>query len=68
DQLMCLISVIGTILAGIAAELHLAASAKRTVRARKALRSSEEKFAERTAAIVLQAFGLKRVEAERIAR
>ncbi|AUT76802.1 TetR/AcrR family transcriptional regulator [Paraburkholderia hospita] len=68
DQLMCLISVIGTILAGIAAELHLAASVKRTVRARKAPRSSEEKFAERTAAIVLQAFGLKRVEAERIAR
>ena len=68
DQLMCLISVIGTILAGIAAELHLAASTKRTVHARKALRSSEEKFAERTAAIVLQAFGLKRVEAERIAR
>jgi AcrR family transcriptional regulator len=68
DRLMCLISVIGTILAGIAAELHFAALTKRTVRARKVLRSSAEKFAERTAAIVLQAFGLKRMEAERIAR
>ncbi|MFL9965188.1 TetR/AcrR family transcriptional regulator [Paraburkholderia sediminicola] len=68
DQLMCLISAIGTILAGIAAELHFAASSKRTVRARKVLRSSEAKFAERTAAIVLQAFGLKRVEAEKIAQ
>ncbi|AUT66414.1 TetR/AcrR family transcriptional regulator [Paraburkholderia terrae] len=68
DPLMCLISVIGTILAAIAAELHFAASSKRTVTARKMLRSSEERFAERTAAIVLQAFGLKRVEAERIAR
>jgi AcrR family transcriptional regulator len=68
DQLMCLISVIGTILAGIAAELHFAASSKRTVRARKVLRSREESFAENTAAIVLQAFGLNRVEAEKIAR
>ncbi|MGF6676182.1 TetR/AcrR family transcriptional regulator [Paraburkholderia sp. WSM4174] len=69
DRLMSVISVIGTVLAGIAAELQLAISSKRTVRgARKVLRSKEEKFAQRTAAIVLQAFGLTRVEAERIAR
>jgi AcrR family transcriptional regulator len=68
DQLMCLVSVIGTVLAGIAAELHFASSSKRTARARKVLRSKEEKFAERTAALVLQAFGIKRVEAEGIAR
>ncbi|PRY04031.1 TetR/AcrR family transcriptional regulator [Paraburkholderia sp. BL25I1N1] len=68
DRLVSVISVIGTVLAGIAGELQLALSSKRTVRARKALRSKEEKFAQRTAAIVLQAFGLPRVEAERIAR
>ncbi|SIT37503.1 Transcriptional regulator, TetR family [Paraburkholderia ribeironis] len=68
DELMCVISVIGTVIAGIAAELHFSASSKRTVRTRKVLRCREEKFAESTAAIVLQAFGLKRVEAEKIAR
>ncbi|MBB5443780.1 MULTISPECIES: TetR/AcrR family transcriptional regulator [unclassified Paraburkholderia] len=68
DRLVSVISVIGTVLAGIAAELQLAISSKRTVRARKVLRSKEDKFAQRTAAIVLQAFGLTRVEAERIAR
>ncbi|WP_341318419.1 TetR/AcrR family transcriptional regulator [Paraburkholderia sp. IMGN_8] len=68
DQLMCLISVIGTVLAGTAVELHFAASSKRTVRVRKMAPSKEEIFAESTAAIVLQAFGLKRMEAERVAR
>jgi AcrR family transcriptional regulator len=68
DQLMSLISATGTILAGIAAELHFAALSKCTVRARNALRFSETRFAERTAAIVLQAFGLERVEAQRVAR
>ncbi|TDY23080.1 TetR family transcriptional regulator [Paraburkholderia sp. BL6665CI2N2] len=68
DRLMSVISVVGTVLGGAAAELHLAASSKRAVRARKVLRSREEKFAQRTAAIVLQAFGLTRVEAEKIAR
>ena len=67
DELMCVFSVIGTVVAAIAAELHLSGSSKRAVRARKALRSRHEKFAESTAAIVLQAFGLKRTEAERIA-
>lgn len=68
DELMCVFSVIGTVVAAIAAELHLPGSSKRAVRARKALRSRHEKFAESTAAIVLQAFGLKRTEAEKIAR
>jgi AcrR family transcriptional regulator len=68
DELMCVISVIGTVLAGIAAELDLSASSRRAVRARKVLRSKAEKFAESTAAIVLQAFGVKRLEAEKIAR
>ncbi|MBB3258667.1 AcrR family transcriptional regulator [Paraburkholderia bannensis] len=68
DELMCVFSVIGTVAAGVAAELHLSGSSKRAVRARKALRSRHEKFAESTAAIVLQAFGIKRAEAEKIAR
>jgi AcrR family transcriptional regulator len=67
DELLCVFSVIGTVVAGIAAELHLSGSSKRAVRARKALRSRHEKFAESTATIALQAFGLKRTEAERIA-
>lgn len=68
DELICVISVIGTILAGIAAELYPSASSTRTVRTRKVLRSRQEKFAESTAAIVLQAFGLPCIEAEKIAR
>lgn len=68
DELMCVISVIGTVLAGVAVELNSAASSKRVVRMRKTLRSKQEKLAENTAAIVLQAFGLKRAEAEKIAR
>ncbi|MBP0588310.1 TetR/AcrR family transcriptional regulator [Paraburkholderia sp. LEh10] len=67
DELMCVISVIGTVLAGIAAELDLSMSSRRAVPTRKILRSRAEKFAESTAAIVLQAFGLARLEAERIA-
>ncbi|BCG05491.1 hypothetical protein PPGU19_100590 (plasmid) [Paraburkholderia sp. PGU19] len=68
DELMCVISVMGTVLAGIAAELDLSVSSRRAVRTRKILRSRAEKFAESTAAIVLQAFGLAHLEAEKIAR
>ena len=68
DELMCVVSVIGTVLAGIAAELDLSTSSRRAVRTRKILRSKAEKFAESTAAVVLQAFGLARLEAEKIAR
>lgn len=68
DELMSVISVIGTVLAAIAAELDLSTSPRRTVRIRKILPSRAEKFAGSTAAIVLQAFGLARPEAEKIAR
>lgn len=68
DELMCVVSAIGTVLAGVAAELDVSASSKRTIRARKVLRSKVDRFGERTAAIVLQGFGLKRLEAEKIAR
>ena len=68
DKLMCAISVIGTVLAGVAAELELPTSSRRAVRTRKNLPSKAEKFAESTAAIVLQTFGLARFEAEKIAR
>ncbi|MEX3691278.1 TetR/AcrR family transcriptional regulator [Paraburkholderia sp. BR14263] len=68
DVLMCVISVIGTVLAAVAAELDLSGSPKPANRVRKVLRTRAEQFAEDTAAIVLQAFGLKYLEAERIAR
>ncbi|WP_233860090.1 TetR/AcrR family transcriptional regulator [Paraburkholderia sp. HD33-4] len=68
DELICVVSVIGTVLAGLAAELHFSPSSKRIVRSRKTLRSQEERFARNIAAVVLQAFGLKRIEAEKIAR
>ncbi|MGF6478503.1 TetR/AcrR family transcriptional regulator [Paraburkholderia sp. JPY419] len=68
DELMCVFSVIGTVVAGVAAELHFSGFSNRAVRARKTLRSRHEKFAESTAATVLQAFGIKRAEAEKIAR
>ncbi|MGF6981164.1 AcrR family transcriptional regulator [Paraburkholderia atlantica] len=68
DELMCVVSAIGTVLAGVAAELDVSASSKQTIRARKVLRSKVDRFGERTAAIVLQGFGLKRLEAEKIAR
>jgi AcrR family transcriptional regulator len=68
DELMCVISVIGTVLAGIAAELDLSMSSRRAVRTRKILRSRTEKFAESTAVVVLRALGLARLEAEKIAR
>ncbi|MEX3637905.1 TetR/AcrR family transcriptional regulator [Paraburkholderia sp. BR14320] len=68
DELICVVSAIGTVIAGVAAELDMSASSMRTVRPRKVLRSKVDRFAERTAAIVLQGFGLKRLEAEKIAR
>ncbi|NUX53296.1 TetR/AcrR family transcriptional regulator [Paraburkholderia youngii] len=68
DELMCVFSVIGTVVAGVAAELHFSGFSKQAVRARKTLRSRHDKFAESTAAMVLQAFGIKRAEAEKIAR
>lgn len=67
DELLCAISAIGTVLAGLAAELR-SPSSKRTGRSRKVLRPREERFAENIATVVLQAVGLKRMEAEKIAR
>lgn len=68
DELICVVSVMGTVLAGLAAELHFSSSSKRIVQSRKTLRSREERFAGNIAAVVLQAFGLKGIEAEKIAR
>lgn len=68
DELISVLSVIGTVLAGLAAEFHFSAASKTISRSRKVLRSREERFAQNIAAVVLQAFGLKRVEAEKVAR
>ncbi|NPT58205.1 TetR family transcriptional regulator [Paraburkholderia sp. 5N] len=68
DHLMCVVSVTGIIFAAIAAELHFAVSVTPTVRRQKASGVGEQNFAERVAAVVLQVLGLKRAEAERIAR
>ncbi|QCP51636.1 TetR/AcrR family transcriptional regulator [Trinickia violacea] len=67
DELLCAISAIGTVLAGLAAELH-SSSSKRSRLSRKVLRPREERFVENIATVVLQAVGLKRMEAEKIAR
>ncbi|MFL9935460.1 TetR/AcrR family transcriptional regulator [Paraburkholderia sp. RL18-103-BIB-C] len=68
DHFLCLISVTGITFAAIAAELHFSASAAPAVQRQKASGLGEQDFAERAAAVVLQALGLKRAEAERIAQ
>jgi AcrR family transcriptional regulator len=68
DHFLCLISVTGIIFAAIAAELHFAASVTPAIQRQKASGLGEQNFAERAATVVLQALGLKRAEAERIAR
>jgi AcrR family transcriptional regulator len=68
DHFMCLISITGIIFAAIAAELHFAVSVTPAIRLQKASGVGEQNFAERAAAVVLQALGLKRAEAERIAQ
>jgi AcrR family transcriptional regulator len=67
DHFMCIVSVTGIIFAAIAAELHFAASVTPAIHRQKASGLGEHNFAERAAAVVLQALGLKRAEAERIA-
>lgn len=67
DHFPCLISVTGIIFAAIAAELHFAASGARAIRRHTRRGLGEQNFAERAAAVVLQALGLERAEAERIA-
>jgi AcrR family transcriptional regulator len=66
DPFMSHISVSGTVLAAIAAELSFAASVAPETERHKALGLEEETFAERAAVVVLQALGLKRAEAEKI--
>ncbi|SOE63307.1 transcriptional regulator, TetR family [Burkholderia sp. D7] len=68
DHFLCLISVTGIIFAAIATELHFAASVTPAIQRQKASGLGEQNFAERAAAVVLQALGLKRAEAERIAQ
>ncbi|MFM0432247.1 TetR/AcrR family transcriptional regulator [Paraburkholderia aspalathi] len=68
DHFLCLISVTGIILAAIAAEMHFSASVTPAAQGQKACGLGEQPFAERAAAAVLQALGLKQVEAERVAR
>ncbi|ANJ72053.1 TetR/AcrR family transcriptional regulator [Ralstonia insidiosa] len=68
DPLPSVLSVIGTVLAGVAAELHFATTAARPGRGRQAAAVRVEHLAERAAVFVLQALGIKRVEAERIAQ
>ena len=67
DPLMSILSIKGTVLAAIAVELHFAASLLPATRRQKALGIGDEDFPERAAVVVLQALGLKRVEAEKIA-
>jgi AcrR family transcriptional regulator len=68
DHFMCLISATGIIFAAIAAELHFAASGASATQRQKEPGLNEQNLAERAAAVVLQVFGLKRAEAQRIAR
>ncbi|WP_206996552.1 TetR/AcrR family transcriptional regulator [Trinickia mobilis] len=67
DPFLCLISATGIILAGIAVELHFATSIVAATRGQTEPDWGGEKFAERTAAYVLQALGLNGEEAEKIA-
>lgn len=67
DHFLCLISVTGIIFAAVAAELHFASMVTPAVQRQKASGLVEQNFPERAAALVLQALGLKRAEAERIA-
>lgn len=68
DPLTSVLSVIGTVLAGVAAELHFATASAVPGRSRQASAVRVEHLAERAAVFVLQALGIKRAEAERIAQ
>ncbi|MGA4275663.1 TetR/AcrR family transcriptional regulator [Ralstonia nicotianae] len=67
DPLTSVLSVIGTVLAGVAAELHFATAVAAPGRSHQAA-ARVERLAERAAVFVLQALGIKRAEAERIAQ
>jgi AcrR family transcriptional regulator len=68
DPLTSVLSVIGTVLAGVAAELHFATAAAAPGRDHRAATARVEHLAERAAVFVLQALGIKHAEAERIAQ
>ena len=68
DPLTSVLSVIGTVLAGVAAELHFSTGAATPGRGHPAAAVRVERLAERAAVFVLQALGVKRAEAERIAQ
>jgi AcrR family transcriptional regulator len=68
DPFIGLLSVGGTVLAAIAAELNYVAPGAPAAGRLKELGFSGEQFAERTAAALLQTLGLKRAEAEKIAK
>ena len=68
DPLTSVLSVIGTVLAGVAAELHFATASATPGRSHQGAATRVEHLAERAAVFVLQALGIKRAEAERIAQ
>ena len=67
DPFIGFLSVGGTVLAAIAAELNFVAPGAPAAQLLDELGFSGEHFAERTAATILQTLGLKRAEAEKIA-
>jgi AcrR family transcriptional regulator len=68
DPFMCHVAVSGIVLAAIAAELSLVANGRSGGEPHPAHELGEERFAERAAVAVLQALGLDRSEAQRVAR
>ena len=67
DPFIGFLSVGGTVLAAVAAELNFVAPGAPAAQLLDELGFSGEHFAERTAATLLQTLGLKRAEAEKIA-
>ena len=67
DPFIGFLSVGGTVLAAVAAELNFVAPSAPAAQLLDELGFSGEHFAERTAATILQTLGLKRAEAEKIA-
>lgn len=68
DPFMCHVSVSGIVLAAIAAELSFVVNGRSGGERHPSRDLGEERFAERAAVVVLQALGLDRPEAERVAR
>lgn len=68
DPFMCHVSVSGIVLAAIAAELSVAIDGRSPGEPNDAPGPGEDRLAERAAVVVLQALGLEREEAERVAR